>query len=158
MTTLPPSPYKNSKPRTCRGSSSETGAGNEARTRDLNLGKVALYQLSYSRPKQTRNCRAVPPGVKKKPAEIAPKPLNQTTFPCPWARCPRCAPTRRPRAAGPAKVSCCPVIRATQCADTESSTTASTPRPRRSGPAQACRSVSRTSTDETAALKARRFA
>ena len=27
------------------------GAGNEARTRDLNLGKVALYQLSYSRPK-----------------------------------------------------------------------------------------------------------
>jgi len=27
----------------------ENGAGNEARTRDLNLGKVALYQLSYSR-------------------------------------------------------------------------------------------------------------
>ena len=27
----------------------ETGAGNESRTRDLNLGKVALYQLSYSR-------------------------------------------------------------------------------------------------------------
>ena len=27
------------------------GAGNEARTRDLNLGKVALYQLSYSRTK-----------------------------------------------------------------------------------------------------------
>jgi hypothetical protein len=26
-----------------------TGAGNETRTRDLNLGKVALYQLSYSR-------------------------------------------------------------------------------------------------------------
>src|ERR1700685_1526335 len=25
------------------------GAGDEARTRDLNLGKVALYQLSYSR-------------------------------------------------------------------------------------------------------------
>ena len=25
------------------------GAGNESRTRDLNLGKVALYQLSYSR-------------------------------------------------------------------------------------------------------------
>ena len=24
------------------------GAGNEVRTRDLNLGKVALYQLSYS--------------------------------------------------------------------------------------------------------------
>ena len=27
----------------------ENGAGNEIRTRDLNLGKVALYQLSYSR-------------------------------------------------------------------------------------------------------------
>jgi hypothetical protein len=25
------------------------GAGNEVRTRDLDLGKVALYQLSYSR-------------------------------------------------------------------------------------------------------------
>ena len=29
--------------------SMQLGAGNEARTRDLNLGKVALYQLSYSR-------------------------------------------------------------------------------------------------------------
>ena len=27
----------------------EFGAGKEARTPDLNLGKVALYQLSYSR-------------------------------------------------------------------------------------------------------------
>src|SRR5690606_34927697 len=27
----------------------DIGAGNETRTRDLNLGKVALYQLSYSR-------------------------------------------------------------------------------------------------------------
>ena len=27
----------------------KTGAGKESRTRDLNLGKVALYQLSYSR-------------------------------------------------------------------------------------------------------------
>ena len=26
-----------------------TGAGEESRTLDLNLGKVALYQLSYSR-------------------------------------------------------------------------------------------------------------
>ena len=31
-----------------------SGAGNEARTRDLNLGKVALYQLSYSRGKEAR--------------------------------------------------------------------------------------------------------
>ncbi len=28
------------------------GAGNEARTRDLDLGKVALYQLSYARIKR----------------------------------------------------------------------------------------------------------
>ncbi len=28
---------------------SEIGASNEVRTRDLNLGKVALYQLSYTR-------------------------------------------------------------------------------------------------------------
>ena len=27
----------------------EFGAGNETRTRDPNLGKVVLYQLSYSR-------------------------------------------------------------------------------------------------------------
>jgi hypothetical protein len=26
------------------------GAGDGIRTRDINLGKVALYQLSYSRP------------------------------------------------------------------------------------------------------------
>jgi hypothetical protein len=32
----------------------KTGAGDESRTRDLNLGKVALYQLSYSR-KQDRH-------------------------------------------------------------------------------------------------------
>ncbi len=32
----------------------EFGAGNESRTRDLNLGKVALYQLSYSRIRKER--------------------------------------------------------------------------------------------------------
>ena len=31
------------------GFPSEFGAGEESRTLDLNLGKVALYQLSYSR-------------------------------------------------------------------------------------------------------------
>ncbi|CAO3306031.1 conserved hypothetical protein [Pseudomonas sp. P14-2025] len=30
-------------------SAGETGAGNETRTRDPDLGKVVLYQLSYSR-------------------------------------------------------------------------------------------------------------
>ncbi len=29
--------------------SSDVGAGNEARTRYLHLGKVALYQMSYAR-------------------------------------------------------------------------------------------------------------
>ena len=31
------------------GEGDKTGAGEESRTLDLNLGKVALYQLSYSR-------------------------------------------------------------------------------------------------------------
>ncbi len=31
------------------------GAGDESRTRDLNLGKVALYQLSYSRGEEDAN-------------------------------------------------------------------------------------------------------
>ncbi len=47
-----------------RKTSLKHGAGKEARTPDLNLGKVALYQLSYSRPNQSRNCRAERPGVK----------------------------------------------------------------------------------------------
>ncbi len=32
-----------------RRKSKKNGAGNETRTRDPNLGKVVLYQLSYSR-------------------------------------------------------------------------------------------------------------
>ena len=31
------------------------GAGDESRTRDLNLGKVALYQLSYSRVREVHS-------------------------------------------------------------------------------------------------------
>ena len=44
----------------------EFGAGNETRTRDPDLGKVVLYQLSYSRisSKQGRNCRSMPHEVK----------------------------------------------------------------------------------------------
>ena len=34
---------------TRRLASLKSGAGEESRTLDLNLGKVALYQLSYSR-------------------------------------------------------------------------------------------------------------
>lgn len=37
------------KPKPKFGLFLEFGAGDESRTRDLNLGKVALYQLSYSR-------------------------------------------------------------------------------------------------------------
>ena len=56
------------------------GAGKEARTPDLNLGKVALYQLSYSRPKQTRNCRVLVPRVKKKNPVRWPHPLVHDFF------------------------------------------------------------------------------
>src|SRR6185369_1538363 len=56
---------KKQKPRNARGfieavagheaqlSPSEYGAGNETRTRDPDLGKVVLYQLSYSRASRT---------------------------------------------------------------------------------------------------------
>ena len=55
MTTLPPRHCKlngdNEASSRARGLRypRESGAGKEARTPDLNLGKVALYQLSYSR-------------------------------------------------------------------------------------------------------------
>ena len=37
------------------GEMSRVGAGNRVRTGDLNLGKVALYQLSYSRNSEVRS-------------------------------------------------------------------------------------------------------
>ena len=43
---LPMASYKQKKP---KGFFIETGAAEESRTLDLNLGKVALYQLSYCR-------------------------------------------------------------------------------------------------------------
>lgn len=45
------------------------GAGDEARTRDLNLGKVALYQLSYSRIYYF-DYSAYQPGTTKKHCEL----------------------------------------------------------------------------------------
>ena len=39
----------NEMPSETRGHSQKNGAGNETRTRDPDLGKVVLYQLSYSR-------------------------------------------------------------------------------------------------------------
>src|SRR5271156_2723412 len=79
------------------------GAGNEARTRDLNLGKVALYQLSYSRPKQRRNCRAVTPGVKNNALQNPSKALNCAAIPPPSSL--RCGPR-----AAPLKAARCPAI------------------------------------------------
>ena len=44
------------------------GAGNEPRTRDPDLGKVVLYQLSYSRILQQRaNCKSARGEVKAAP-------------------------------------------------------------------------------------------
>jgi hypothetical protein len=41
------------------------GAGNETRTRDPDLGKVVLYQLSYSRiPSESANCKSAGGEVK----------------------------------------------------------------------------------------------
>ena len=45
----------------------KSGAGNETRTRDPNLGKVVLYQLSYSRVR-TRNSKGWGMAVKLRPA------------------------------------------------------------------------------------------
>ena len=47
MTTLPPG-LKQLR-RFERRNRNQIGAGNETRTRDPDLGKVVLYQLSYSR-------------------------------------------------------------------------------------------------------------
>ena len=70
MTTLPPRqewngasatklPGPKRKGRALNGSPRNTGAGNESRTRDLNLGKVALYQLSYSRTQKNYSTAAI---------------------------------------------------------------------------------------------------
>ncbi len=62
IATLPPSRVdflhnlsKITRPET-QTRSLEFGAGNEIRTRDPNLGKVVLYQLSYSRLKRCAHC------------------------------------------------------------------------------------------------------
>ncbi len=69
----------------------EIGAGKESRTLDLNLGKVALYQLSYSRIYHSRtfynvcprwlNCSATFRLRKKKPLNVSriPVPLRSPT-------------------------------------------------------------------------------
>ena len=62
----------------------EIGAGKESRTLDLNLGKVALYQLSYSRIYRSQilysvclqclNCSAISRLRKKKPLNVSRNP------------------------------------------------------------------------------------
>ncbi len=49
-----------------------TGAGNRVRTGDLNLGKVALYQLSYSRSGIPKGSRTPVTAVKGR----CPRPLD----------------------------------------------------------------------------------
>ncbi len=117
------------------------GAGNEARTRDLNLGKVALYQLSYSRPKQTRNCRAVLPGVKNNRRHNVAKALNWTAIPL-----------------LPFKVWNCRAVPATPAAGTKSWTRASVSRRSQSNPSRVCISGCRKDRAETAGRTSRRFA
>ena len=48
-----------------KGACKFCGAGDESRTRDLNLGKVALYQLSYSRAAKNAHCTRAKPPVKE---------------------------------------------------------------------------------------------
>jgi hypothetical protein len=42
---------------------SEPGAGDEIRTRDPQLGRLMLYQLSYTRSKPIANCRLPIPNL-----------------------------------------------------------------------------------------------
>ena len=51
------------------------GAGNEARTRYLHLGKVALYQMSYARASERLR------SVSFRPAAKTSHPLNRSSFP-----------------------------------------------------------------------------
>ena len=66
MTTLPPRHITTLSTKKGKQTlSSESGAGNETRTHDLYLGKVSLYQLSYSRKKRSSHYRDIDCCVKK---------------------------------------------------------------------------------------------
>ena len=80
MTTLPLSPgnrlsrLPSSLGRPSREAGRKVGAGNGSRTRDLNLGKVALYQLSYFR--RRRDCSGSPSrGTEAPGAAVTPRQL-----------------------------------------------------------------------------------
>ncbi len=106
MATLPPSPsfarnMANRRP-ACPGdalaichANQENGAGNETRTRDPDLGKVVLYQLSYSRIEQAAYSKRNRLGVKRSAARNSARPLSPTGScpPLPWKiRQPRTKP------------------------------------------------------------------
>src|SRR5688572_11118275 len=70
----------------------EHGAGNGARTRDLNLGKVALYQLSYSRPTRDVTSQKMYPAPGSGSSEhepgtaagvVTPRPSRSRAYPAP---------------------------------------------------------------------------
>ncbi len=52
------------------------GAGNETRTHDLYLGKVSLYQLSYSRKTEVRIIWILPTVSRKRPEHAMQAALN----------------------------------------------------------------------------------
>ena len=52
--------HRRHRPRRNRRIGRKSGAGEESRTLDLYLGKVSLYQLSYSRMKRVRIIKACP--------------------------------------------------------------------------------------------------
>jgi hypothetical protein len=64
----------------------ETGAGDEARTRDPQLGRLMLYQLSYSRPPEISNpqshwCRGEDSNLRRALARRVYSPVPLTTRP-----------------------------------------------------------------------------
>ena len=91
-----------------RGFPSEFGAGNESRTRDLNLGKVALYQLSYSRIvspfcfriRRSAHYRAKRAAFARRPASSLNASVHRRCRPRPALRAPARAWSRPPRPAG----------------------------------------------------------
>ncbi len=60
------------------------GAGDETRTRDLNLGKVALYQLSYSRMVSQYNQERGPLGAPFARQRVATRAAFVSASPNPW--------------------------------------------------------------------------
>src|SRR6478735_6535141 len=74
------------------GAGDERGADDEARTRDIDLGKVALYQLSYIRSARRTGRRNSTQTARDRVTPVAP-PRARTT--CRWGRSPERSPVRR---------------------------------------------------------------